>query len=411
MKKKFLISGFIPHNLFEISSFLQNNGIQKARVEEKISHMLNAIKPLKNSMQSTNSFKIQKMYHCLLQDFDKESNERECYIADKNLIYVAEEWLKLDENILFILFYENPTQILKKKIFSDCKFCFKDILGEWLEYNNFMLEFYNKNKDKCVLVNYQNYSNLLSEYLSSQYNICIKQTYRNENNYICNNENLFDFLLEYVLNNNYQLISDCYGELEKLSLHCVNKTNTCINNLEKQIYTIYHDLKSFSLLKLKNEKILEHLFLMGKDFEKVYQNNLLHNYQNKKKDEIIAFYSKYGTGKQKIQSQLSYKLGQALIINSKSIFGIFSLPVILLAIIIVFNQKRKNYLKCIYKDPSKKLPSLEQYPDYDEALRLKKHLSYRLGNYIVKNPFKSFIFPYFILKIIYQFKKEKHVKR
>ncbi|HIC3266180.1 TPA: hypothetical protein ACW4U5_001882, partial [Campylobacter jejuni] len=80
-------------------------------------------------MQSTNSFKIQKMYHCLLQDFDKESNERECYIADKNLIYVAEEWLKLDENILFILFYENPTQILKKKIFSDCKFCFKDILG------------------------------------------------------------------------------------------------------------------------------------------------------------------------------------------------------------------------------------------------------------------------------------------
>ncbi|EKS3202436.1 hypothetical protein QBY45_001805, partial [Campylobacter jejuni] len=363
MKKKFLISGFIPHNLFEISSFLQNNGIQKARVEEKISHMLNAIKPLKNSMQSTNSFKIQKMYHCLLQDFDKESNERECYIADKNLIYVAEEWLKLDENILFILFYENPTQILKKKIFSDCKFCFKDILGEWLEYNNFMLEFYNKNKDKCVLVNYQNYSNLLSEYLSSQYNICIKQTYRNENNYICNNENLFDFLLEYLINNDYQIINDSYERLERLSLNPEYERKVFFENIENDIIDLFYIIKANNVLKNKNKSLLDFIFSMQEDLERFYQTiqdqtnqiqNLNQTVKTKNQtiqDQInqirlinnrLTFQSKYGTVKTRIQNQLSYKLGQTMIINSKTLFGCLTMPIALLSVVIAHKLMQKN---------------------------------------------------------------------
>ncbi|HEC1783383.1 TPA: hypothetical protein R1737_001451, partial [Campylobacter lari] len=36
------------------------------------------------------------------------------------------------------------------------------------------------------------------------------------------------------------------------------------------------------------------------------------------------------------------------------------------------------------KDSSLKLPSLESYPDYKEALKLKNHLSYKLGQALIK---------------------------
>ncbi|EAL4093526.1 glycosyl transferase family 2, partial [Campylobacter jejuni] len=38
-----------------------------------------------------------------------------------------------------------------------------------------------------------------------------------------------------------------------------------------------------------------------------------------------------------------------------------------------------------------KLKSLEQYDDYMESLKIREHLSYKLGNAFIKHPF-SFIF-------------------
>ncbi|HAN0558278.1 TPA: hypothetical protein IED12_001765, partial [Campylobacter coli] len=168
--KKILIFGFISDNFLEISSFLEKNKIKKAEIEEKISYMLNTILSSKESTRSACDFKIQKMYHCLLQDFNNEASKKRCYIANQNLLYIAEEWLKLDENVLFVLLYENPIEILRQKIFSNHKFCFKDILMDWLRYNNLMLEFYSKNNNKCILMNYSNYHNSLIKYLSKHNN-------------------------------------------------------------------------------------------------------------------------------------------------------------------------------------------------------------------------------------------------
>ncbi|MBZ7975270.1 glycosyltransferase family 2 protein, partial [Campylobacter sp. RM9754] len=87
----------------------------------------------------------------------------------------------------------------------------------------------------------------------------------------------------------------------------------------------------------------------------------------------------YGTAKQRIQNQLSYKLGQSMIINSKSIFGIIFMPIYLLSIFLTYKQEQKIYKQKIKKDPSLKLPPLESYADYNEALKFKEHLSYKLG--------------------------------
>ncbi|EIT8324640.1 alpha-2,3-sialyltransferase, partial [Campylobacter coli] len=122
------------------------------------------------------------------------------------------------------------------------------------------------------------------------------------------------------------------------------------------------------------------------------------------KDDLLNFQAQYGTAKSRIQNQLSYKLGQTMIVNSKSFLGCLLMPVILLGIVISYKQEQKIYKRKIEKDPSLKLPSLEQYPDYREAIKLKNHLSYKLGKELVKANkiwYKGgyFQFLYFIKKL------------
>ncbi|ENU5458079.1 hypothetical protein ACE35P_001730 [Campylobacter coli] len=415
--KKILIFGFISDNFLEISSFLEKNKIKKAEIEEKISYMLNTILSSKESTRSACDFKIQKMYHCLLQDFNNEASKKRCYIANQNLLYIAEEWLKLDENVLFVLLYENPIEILRQKIFSNHKFCFKDILMDWLRYNNLMLEFYSKNNNKCILMNYSNYHNSLIKYLSKHNNP--DMVYAENDAYIFKNKELFDFLLESLINKDYQIINDSYEKLEKNSLSPICKRKFSSENVEKEIVDLFYFIETNSILKSKNKSLLDFIFDIQEDLEKLHQENLSQinnlnqtietkNKTIQNKDDLLNFQAQYGTAKSRIQNQLSYKLGQTMIVNSKSFLGCLLMPVILLGIVISYKQEQKIYKRKIEKDPSLKLPSLEQYPDYREAIKFKNYLSYRLGQVIIKgfkNPLSIILLPYEIVKLIYKFRK------
>ncbi|EAH7586175.1 hypothetical protein EOE21_07490, partial [Campylobacter lari] len=98
----------------------------------------------------------------------------------------------------------------------------------------------------------------------------------------------------------------------------------------------------------------------------------------------LKFQVKYGTAKARIQNQLSYKLGQAMIVNSKSFLGYIRMPFVLSYIKDKHKQEQKIYQEKIKKDPSLALPSLESYSDYQEALRFKNHLSYKLGQALIQ---------------------------
>ncbi|HGQ6570619.1 TPA: hypothetical protein ACL01T_001838 [Campylobacter coli] len=375
--------------------------------------MLNTILSSKESTRSACDFKIQKMYHCLLQDFNNEASKKRCYIANQNLLYIAEEWLKLDENVLFVLLYENPIEILRQKIFSNHKFCFKDILMDWLRYNNLMLEFYSKNNNKCILMNYSNYHNSLIKYLSKHNNP--DMVYAENDAYIFKNKELFDFLLESLINKDYQIINDSYEKLEKNSLSPICKRKFSSENVEKEIVDLFYFIETNSILKSKNKSLLDFIFDIQEDLEKLHQDNLIQiqnlnqtietkNKTIQNKDDLLNFQAQYGTAKSRIQNQLSYKLGQTMIVNSKSFLGCLLMPVILLGIVISHKQEQKIYKRKIEKDPSLKLPSLEQYPDYREAIKLKNHLSYKLGKELVKANkiwYKGgyFQFLYFIKKL------------
>ncbi|ECL3287757.1 alpha-2,3-sialyltransferase, partial [Campylobacter jejuni] len=115
--------------------------------------------------------------------------------------------------------------------------------------------------------------------------------------------------------------------------------------------------------------------------------NEYHFYKDKStlsQENLLNFQNNYGKAKTRIQNQLSYKLGQALIINSKSVLGYLSLPFIILSIVISHKQEQKAYKFKIKKNPNLALPSLETYPDYNEALKEKECFTYKLGEAFIK---------------------------
>lgn len=90
------------------------------------------------------------------------------------------------------------------------------------------------------------------------------------------------------------------------------------------------------------------------------------------------------SAKIRIQNQLSYKLGQAMIANSKSLLGYIRMPFVLSYIKDKHKQEQKIYQEKIEKDPSLKLPPLENYSDYKEALKEKECFTYKLGEALIK---------------------------
>lgn len=87
---------------------------------------------------------------------------------------------------------------------------------------------------------------------------------------------------------------------------------------------------------------------------------------------------------ERFKNHLSYKLGQAVIENSKSFLGYIRMPYVLSYIIDKHKIEQKAYQALIKQKPELKLPAIETYPDYNEALKVKEYLSYQLGEGLMR---------------------------
>ena len=186
---------------------------------------------------------------------------------------------------------------------------------------------------------------------------------------------------------------------------------------DKATMSKYNKYASLFINFLEMEKFSQNL--SDKDeFEKMFFPWLLHEARELfliKKDpwnlkpELREALEKYqhilraktlGAGK-RIKGQLAYKLGSA-IMGAKTPLRILTLPFRLFKI----RQKHaleQRILKVIYAaNPQLKPPPLECYDDYKKALRYKQHLSYRLGEALLKNPLS---FPFKIPLIYKNYKK------
>ena len=204
---------------------------------------------------------------------------------------------------------------------------------------------------------------------------------------VCKNNNLIAVMENVAkINNNFTLkynkkatgeIIDCYltknistFTLEQKIQALQDLTSSTFNLFYKTIYKkdfIPYDDPVHSTIALINLKI----FLESKTKE-------------------IDFTLHYGTAKQRIHNHLSYKLGKAMIENSKSILGYIRMPYVLSYIKEQHNKEQKQYQEQIKKNPNLKLPKLESYKDYKEALKEKECFTYKLGEAFIRaNTLKS----------------------
>lgn len=115
--------------------------------------------------------------------------------------------------------------------------------------------------------------------------------------------------------------------------------------------------------------------------------------------------SNYESAKFRICNQLSYRLGQIIIENSKSLFAILKLPFALINEARKYKKDKLIYNKKIKNNPNLKLPPLENYSDYKEALKYKDTLSYKFGDALIKANNSPFKLGYLLLW--FKFKKIK----
>ncbi|EAI9628406.1 sulfotransferase family protein, partial [Campylobacter coli] len=283
--------------------------------------------------------------------------------------------LTFEEFILSLQDEEFKEEILSKNHFSfQYKYlCDKNMnilvnfIGKFEKLDNDFKKILNilRRKDSLVHINKSKHLNYRDYYNSQTYKI-IREIYRDD-------FEIFDYDLE----------DKKYFNIPQ---------NIYLNNLESKILIKNINLDS---LRLKKSFQIQNLNQTIETKNKTIQDNLIQiqnlnqtietkNKTIQNKDDLLNFQAQYGTAKSRIQNQLSYKLGQTMIVNSKSFLGCLLMPVILLGIVISYKQEQKIYKRKIEKDPSLKLPSLEQYPDYREAIKLKNYLSYKLGKELVK---------------------------
>ncbi|WP_257904484.1 hypothetical protein UPTC5105_00308 [Campylobacter lari] len=206
-----------------------------------------------------------------------------------------------------------------------------------------------------------------------------------------------------ILTPDIKILTTRYKMMKEFGVNISQKDSLLCNFLEDKIALFQEN-------KIESEKLkfneLQHI---NKDLnnclEKIKANNNQLKLEINKIDFMYNFIKDYGAAKARIQNQLSYKLGQAIIINSKSILGYIRMPFVLSYIKDKHKQEQKIYQEKIKNNPSLALPPLESYPDYKEALKEKECLTYKLGEALVKADKTWYKGGY--IKLIYEIKKIK----
>ena len=231
-----------------------------------------------------------------------------------------------------------------------------------------------------------------------------------------NNIEYFKKIQEHFLNKEAD-IANKDKDISTLKTHNEN-LNSQLSNLNSNISALQNENTSLkeSLNSPENrEKTLNIKFLEEKVKRKELKNKILEkelgfthkdileskilNQKIKDLEQILAdtknpYPTIHTSAKLRIHSHLAYKLGRALIENSKSIKGYIRMPYVLSYIKDKHKKEQKLYNEKIKDNPNLKLPPLESYPDYEAALKEKECITYKLGEALIENMKKGGVFKY-----------------
>ena len=180
-------------------------------------------------------------------------------------------------------------------------------------------------------------------------------------------------------------------KLSQRSIHELQSKLSSLNATEQKA----KELRSgISRLEEENKSLISQLHRAQDELEKYYYDN-----QKLKQQLPVPLYG----AAQRIKNELGYKLGAVMIKHSHSLFGWLGMPWALCS----EAKKYRNQKKDIVHNNE---PPIYAYNDAFEAERVKKHLSYRLGQTLLKNiksPLGWIKLPFALAQNVREFRLER----
>lgn len=335
-------------------------------------------------------------------------------------------------------------------------------INEWVGYHEKMLNFFNQNSNRCILVEgsvAQCRLKDISKYMGLLQSGDIESI--TQNNPETSDYDLCDHIINEIIKKGYPRAFDVYSAMQKKSfiktrdestasieeLFSLIKNHREIEYRNADIQCRYDSLSAKALEKdqkidllTKNsqaltneiialkEQVISNKGLQAIDIEHKELLELLHDTQERlEKYDVTNFgtqrdieHQSYTTDASKkqgnssefqpisikpigvverIEQDLPYRLGSILVGNSKDVKSIAAIPNKLF-------QEYRNF----HSQNQQSLPELTEYQDYEKSEKIKKHLSYKLGVVMVDaiNSPKNFVsLPYSMAKEVISFKMGK----
>ncbi|ERF78449.1 hypothetical protein N561_06390, partial [Gallibacterium anatis 12656/12] len=179
---------------------------------------------------------------------------------------------------------------------------------------------------------------------------------------------------------NSQELSRQLGNIQEQTTRIITEKEKIAKELQ-QIKEKNHLLQKE--LSEENKELLEQVHILQQELEHYFEEN------QKLRHKPLLF-----GAPERVKQQLNYQLGAKMIENSRSLSGWLKMPFSL-------SHIQREYKK--YNQQQKTLPRLEEYQDYLQSEKVKRHLSYQLGELYLKNNIFSFLAK--VPKVVKEFRK------
>ncbi|EAK0451494.1 coiled-coil domain-containing protein [Campylobacter lari] len=292
-----------------------------------------------------------------------------CLLENKKIelaeMYLREILLHREEQFVSLLMYKNFAGSFQEVFNGYYKYASENF--PYISYIAFKLKVYEN--DYLSAVKFLKYATTDKKRLTEDYKL-ILQVYDQLNDKI----KLKEDEKKEVIKNKDDLIASQSQQIQSL-------------NVEKKIFQAQINNLQSELKSLPIKKIELEISILEQDlFNKKLKNKQLTKAMDMEFDlitpEIILINS--NSARFRVRNHLSYKLGQALIVNSKSILGYIRMPFVLSFIRDQHKTEQCRIKKALKENPKLSIPTLESCLDYKEALRETQCFTYKLGEIFIK---------------------------
>ncbi|MBN2714701.1 MAG: hypothetical protein JXX14_02530 [Deltaproteobacteria bacterium] len=351
--------------------------------------------------------------------------------SDPQMVHLLDFWLKSVPDLYFIFVFDHPCYSPIPTTTDVDKACetqgpysaeSNNTANGWFEYNRVLLSFYRIHRNRCLLVEANGVLNLKEQFLSCVNDFLNKggaqqfgtvsledSAQRGIQSTLSTIEVLKYFYANLQIDISRELT--LYRELQKeASMALPDDVSARMEPMK--ILGAMQDIitqarTAEEILTARNESIAQLEDKLGsqarKHIELGAENELLLGQLLSAQEEVESYYSEnrhlknvycpwLHSAASQIRHSLPYCLGAEILSSSRAVWKLLFLPVILW--LVAWHHRRDQ------KKLPVEMPPLTTYPDYEDALKIKSHLSYKLGIVWLKHihkPWNFIVLPWALL--------------